>query len=447
MRMLRTAFALIELPAVRKWKRGAFTLIELLVVVAIIAILAAMLLPALSAAREKARRSNCLGNLRQAGAALVSYTGDYSGYFPSSPAVLGPEDDWCAKLGCSVASPGGAGTAPNDRHDGCYVPFGAFSGNAPAFNKKFSARIASGTGTLEMIWETAKAPASVWTAVGFGTKLGSNDYGKGKLNAAPVGQGMLLTGGYLSDARSLYCPSSSGMPSEDNHTTLGEYGAYGVNHWLAAGGFSGETLQLGDWTNAQRVKSFSGGTSYALAVYGHYAYRNVPLAGYRPWHKWNENGRSTKPELAGARPRHYVRLGQPIFRTVKEQGPRAIMADVFGKGVGSKDALGRPVSDPPTPETVGRAIKGHREGYNVLYAGGNARWVGDPQQRIIWAQEKRHDGTGRYTMSANYCDVFQGPFNFGSNSAKGDPDHDYFAQCGLGIWHQLDVAAGVDAQP
>ena len=64
-------------------KKKNFTLIELLVVIAIIAILAAMLLPALAAAREKARRSACLNNLNQIAKGLESYAGDYSGYLPS----------------------------------------------------------------------------------------------------------------------------------------------------------------------------------------------------------------------------------------------------------------------------------------------------------------------------------------------------------------------------
>ena len=91
-----------------KDKRG-FTIIELLVAIAIIAILAGMLLPALGVARESARSARCSSNLKQLGVAFAVYTSANDGFYPCARWKTGAKTRWIGALskyiGGSVEDP------------------------------------------------------------------------------------------------------------------------------------------------------------------------------------------------------------------------------------------------------------------------------------------------------------------------------------------------------
>ena len=100
----------------RQNRRGAFTLIELLVVFGIIALLAAILLPALGRAREVAKSVACMSNLHSIGLALHTYVAAYEDYYPMDYQYNNGEGEGPSTgdglIGRLLPLDGGAGTRP-----------------------------------------------------------------------------------------------------------------------------------------------------------------------------------------------------------------------------------------------------------------------------------------------------------------------------------------------
>jgi prepilin-type processing-associated H-X9-DG protein len=292
----------------------------MLVVIAIIAILASLLLPALIGAREKARRASCMSRLQQIGLALTAYSGDYGEYLPGDP-------NWGAGNACHFADDAQIG---GDCSSLCIPYSQGMVGMGPPIDCGASEYGAywlgmytdsSGSGPqtqITMGWEEGGGgyggpmfdnPGSFYGVIAYNrdSVFDGNtnmidtpaNWVAGNCTLGPTGLGLLASGNYIGDLQTLYCPTGQAYdasipPGSDLSSGTAWWCSNSPEWWYSGESAAGQSGGMWINTSVQNLKLL-GGTDSKYLTHGdltsvaHNCSNGRSIADYGSLFPWSGN--------------------------------------------------------------------------------------------------------------------------------------------------------------